>query len=57
MFSDAEKIHYDGTDILVANRGANEVIKLSTSTHTVSTILGPDLTYLRNVLDPIPVEY
>jgi len=51
MFSDSEKIHYDGTDILVANRAANEVIKISTSTHAKSTVLGPDTTYLRNVLD------
>ena len=51
MFNDAEKIHYDGTDILIANRAANEVIKISTSTHAKSTVLGPDATYLRNVLD------
>ncbi len=51
MFTDAEKMHYDGTDILIANRANNEVIKLSTSTHAASTILGPDTTYLRNVLD------
>ena len=51
MFSDAEKIHYDGTDILVANRMANEVIKIDATTHTATTILGPDATYLRNVLD------
>ena len=51
MFSDAEKIHYDGTDILVANKAANEVIKISTSTHAKSTVLGPDATWLRNVLD------
>ncbi|HJL71063.1 MAG TPA: hypothetical protein QGG11_00040, partial [Candidatus Poseidoniia archaeon] len=49
MFSDAEKIHYDGTDILVANRMANEVIKIDATTHTATTILGPDATYLRNV--------
>ncbi|HJM81954.1 MAG TPA: hypothetical protein QF397_04290, partial [Candidatus Poseidoniia archaeon] len=48
---DAEKIHYDGTDILVANRMANEVIKIDATTHTATTILGPDATYLRNVLD------
>jgi hypothetical protein len=51
MFSDSEKIHYDGTDILIANRMANEVIKLSTSDDSVSTIIGPDATNLANVLD------
>ena len=51
MFSDAEKIHYDGTDILIANKAANEVIKISTSTHAKSTVLSADTTWLRNVLD------
>lgn len=51
MFNDNQQIHYDGTDILVADDGSNSVLKLSTSTHSTSTILGPDLTYLRNVLD------
>ena len=30
---------------------SNEVIKISTSTHAKTTVLGPDTTYLRNVLD------
>ena len=51
MFNDNQQIHYDGTDILVADKGTNSVLKLSTSTHTTTTILGPDTTYLRNVLD------
>ena len=51
MFYDNQQIHYDGTDILVADKGSNSVLKLSTATHSVSTILGPDTTYLRNVLD------
>ena len=51
MFNDNQGIHYDGTDILIADDGSNSVLKLSTSTHSTTTILGPDLTYLRNVLD------
>ncbi|MEE3242630.1 MAG: plastocyanin/azurin family copper-binding protein [Candidatus Thermoplasmatota archaeon] len=53
MFSDSNIIHYDGTNILIANKGKHEVQELDTSTNpeTVSTIIGPDTTNLMNVLD------
>ena len=51
MFSDNQKIHSDGTHILVADTGSDSVLKLDTTTHTVTTILGPDATSLQNVLD------
>ena len=53
MFSDSEKIHYDGTNILIANKFKSEVLELdlSVTPETVSTIIGPDATNLMNVLD------
>ena len=32
MFNDNQKIHYDGTNILIADKGSDSVTKLSTST-------------------------
>ena len=51
LFSDNQRIHYDGTDIIVADDGSNSVKKIDTTDNSVTTILGPDLTNLRNVLD------
>ncbi|SVC54379.1 uncharacterized protein METZ01_LOCUS307233, partial [marine metagenome] len=53
MFSDTEKIHYDGTNILIAERLKGEILllDLSTNPETVSTIIGPDTTNLMNVMD------
>ena len=51
MFNDNQKIHSDGTDILVADTGSDSILKLDTATHTTTTVLGPDATYLQNVLD------
>ena len=51
LFSDQQRIHYDGTDILVADKMSNSIKKIDGSDQTVTTLLGPDLTNLRNVLD------
>ena len=52
LFNDQQRIHYDGEDILVADKGSNSIKMIDTSnSNSVSTILGPDLTNLRNVLD------
>jgi len=51
LFNDQQRIHYDGTDILVADKNNNRVQKIDGSTQAVTTVLGPDLTNLRNVLD------
>ena len=51
MFKDNQKIHYDGTDILIADKGSDSVTKLSTSTDTVSTIIAASYTYLNDVID------
>ena len=51
LFNGNQNIHYDGTDILVADKNTNSVKKIDTSDNSVSTIIGPDSTNLRNVLD------
>jgi plastocyanin len=51
MFNDNQRIHYDGTDILVADKGSDSVTKLSTTTDSVSTIIAASYTYLNDVLD------
>ena len=51
MFNDNQKIHYDGTDILIADKGSDSVTKLSTSTNSVTTVIATSYTYLNDVLD------
>ena len=51
LFNDQQRIHYDGTDILVADKNNNRVQKIDGTTQAVTTALGPDTTNLRNVLD------
>ena len=51
MFKDNQKIHYDGTDILIADKGSDSVTKLSTSTDSVTTIIDTSYTYLNDVID------
>ena len=50
LFNGNQNVHYDGTDIIVADK-TNSVKKIDTSDNSVTTILGPDSTNLRNVLD------
>ncbi|MEC8073037.1 MAG: plastocyanin/azurin family copper-binding protein [Candidatus Thermoplasmatota archaeon] len=52
LFNGNQRIHYDGEDILVADRLSDSVKKIDTSnSNSVSTVLGPDATNLKNVLD------
>ena len=52
LFSGQQRIHYDGEDIVVADKDDNSIKKIDTSdSNSVSTIIGPDTTNLRNVLD------
>ena len=51
MFNDNQRIHSDGTDILIANKGADNVIKLSTSTNAVAPVIAASYTYLNDVID------
>ena len=51
LFNDQQRIHYDGTDIIVADKGTNSIKRIDTSDNSVDTIIGPDTTNLRNVLD------
>ena len=39
MFTDQQKIHYDGTNILIADKGSDSVLKLDISTNTVTTVI------------------
>ena len=46
MFNDNHKMHYDGTNILIANKGADNVISLNPSTDQVTTIIATSYTCL-----------
>ena len=50
MFNDNHKMHYDGTNILIANKGADNVISLNPSTDQVTTIIATSYTYLNDVI-------
>ena len=41
LFNDQQRIHYDGTDILVADKNNNRVQKIDGTTQAVTTVLGP----------------
>ena len=51
VFKDQNKLHYDGTSIVVADRGNSRIVKINPTTYQDSVIIGPDLTNLRNVVD------
>ena len=51
MFTDQQKIHYDGTNILIADKGSDSVLKLDISTNTVTTVIAASSTYLNDVID------
>ena len=51
MFSDQQKIHYDGTNILIADKGSDSILKLDISTNTVTTVIAASSTYLNDVID------
>ena len=51
MFSQNQKIHYDGTNILIADKGSDSILKLDISTDTVTTVIATSSTYLNDVLD------
>ena len=51
LFNDQQRIHYDGADIVVADMRSNSIKKMSGSDQSVTTLIGPDTTNLRDVLD------
>ena len=51
MFDDNQKIHYDGTDILISNPGDDSLKKLSPATNTVTEIIPYWHNYLHMNID------
>jgi len=51
MFNDNQKIHYDGTNILIANKGDDNIKSLDPSTDQVTVIIATSYTYLNDVID------
>ena len=51
MFNDNHKMHYDGTNIIIADKGSDSVKKLDVSTNTVTTVIAASTTYLNDVVD------
>ena len=51
MFNDQQGIHYDGTNILIADKGSDSVKKLDASTNVVTTVIAASYTYLNDVID------
>ena len=51
LFDSPQKIHYDGTDVLVANFGNDGVKKISTATDTVTDVIPYYHNYLHMVID------
>ena len=51
MFNDQQGIHYDGTNILIADKGSDSVLKLDVSTNDVTTVIATSYSYLNDVID------
>ena len=50
-FTDQQNVYYDGTSVLVADFGTDSIKSIDTTTHAVTTVIGPDSTNLNYVLD------
>ena len=51
LFNNPQKLYSDGTDIFVANKDGDNVMKIDGSSQEASVVIATDLTNLQNVLD------
>ena len=51
MFNDQQGIHYDGTNILIADKGSDSIKKLTVSTNQATTVIATNYANLNDVLD------
>ena len=51
LFTDNHKMHYDGTNILLADKGSDSIKKITVSTNTVTTVIATNYANLNDVLD------
>ncbi len=51
LFNDNHKLYFDGTNILVADKGSDSIKKITVSTNTVTTVIAANYVYLNDVLD------
>ena len=51
MFNDNHGIHYDGSNILIADKGSDSIKSLDIATNNVATVIAASTTYLNDVID------